>query len=456
MLKNALRLIEEYDMVPAGGLVLCAVSGGADSMCLLHFLHALGRKERFSVAAAHYNHCLRGEESDRDAAFVAQWCKAHGIVCVTGAGDVGSRAARQGTGIEETARAMRYEFFARAAGELGAGRIATAHNADDNAETVLLHLTRGSGLQGLTGIPPRRDAVVRPLLTTARQEIESYLALHGIPHVEDSTNTDTAFTRNRLRREVMPILKALNPRFTESMAATIRTLRADHDYLNARAAELAGKACWAGDDLVMDTAHIAGAPAAVAPRIVRRLLEQMGDGGVQGTSAHLSAVVALARGDDPSAMLHLPGGILVQRVYGEILFTTALDPLPSFEPVTLNRDGETVIAGSTWRALCRAVVAGKDSPKNKHTFYLNCDMINGVAQFRPRRTGDTIALPGRGSKTVKKLFIDAKVPRRERERIPVLADESDVLAVAGFGPSRRHLAKPGEPAYKIEMISTDG
>ncbi len=455
MLQNALRLIDEYDMTPAGGLVLCAVSGGADSMCLLHFLHTLGPSKGFSVTAAHYNHRLRGAESDRDAAFVADWCQTHGIACVTGSGDVGKEAARQGTGIEETARAMRYDFLTRAAAEAGAGRIATAHNADDNAETVLFHLTRGSGLQGLTGIPPRRDTVVRPLLTTGREEIEAYLALHDIPHVEDTSNTDTAFARNKLRHEVVPVLKALNPRFTECMTATIRILRADNDYLNARAAERAGYACRAGDDLVIAARQIAGAPAAVAPRVVRRLLEQVGDGGVQGGAAHLNTVVELARGSEGSAVLHLPGGALVQRVYDELLFTAGPEPLPPLEPVALNLNGETAIPGSSWRAFCRTVTAGEDSKKNKDTFSLKCDMINGVVCFRPRRTGDTVTLPGRGSKTLKKLFIDAKVPRRERERVPVLADESAVLAVAGFGPSQSHLAGPGELALEITIIPTD-
>lgn len=454
MLHNVLRLMEEYDMAPRDCLVLCAVSGGADSMCLLHFLHELGHTAGFFVTAAHYNHHLRGAESDRDAAFVVNWCRKHGIVCEVGDGMVAAESARRGTGIEETARGMRYAFLAHTAEKTGAARIATAHNADDNAETLLFHLTRGSGLQGLTGIPPRRDIIVRPLLTTARQEIEAYLEAHGIPHVEDSSNTDTAFARNKLRREIFPVLRELNPKLTESMTATIRTLRADHDYLCARAAERAARARWAGDDLVIGAEEIAQAPNALAPRIVRRLLEQMGDGTMTGGSAHLSAVVELARENDPSAMVRLPGGILVRRVYGEILFTTAAEALPPFEPTELNRDGETVIPGIPWRIFCGIASVPEDFQKNRDTFYFKCDMISGVVHVRPRRTGDAITLPRRGNKTLKKLLIDAKVPRREREQVPVLADESTVLAVAGFGPSERHLAKPGEPALEVSMIYT--
>ena len=171
MLETIKALTTEYDMLPRGGTVLCAVSGGADSMCLLHLLHTWAGEGGFRVAAAHYNHNLRGAESDRDAAFVAEWCAGQDIPCVIGAGDVAHEARARGLGVEETARQMRYEFLRGAADAMGCGRIATAHSADDNLETLLLHLVRGAGLHGLAGIPPRRGVVVRPLLTTSRAEI---------------------------------------------------------------------------------------------------------------------------------------------------------------------------------------------------------------------------------------------------------------------------------------------
>ena len=170
MLETIKALTTEYDMLPRGGTVLGAVSGGPDSMCLLHLLHTWAGEGGFRVAAAHYNHNLRGAESDRDAAFVAEWCAGQDIPCVIGAGDVAHEARARGLGVEETARQMRYEFLRGAADAMGCGRIATAHSADDNLETLLLHLVRGAGLHGLAGIPPRRGVVVRPLLTTSRAE----------------------------------------------------------------------------------------------------------------------------------------------------------------------------------------------------------------------------------------------------------------------------------------------
>ena len=168
-------------------------------------------------------------------------------------------------GVEETARQMRYEFLRGAADAMGCGRIATAHSADDNLETLLLHLVRGAGLHGLAGIPPRRGVVVRPLLTTSRAEIVAYLEANGVAHVEDSSNTDEGYARNRIRRQVVPVLRQLNPRLTESAAETMGYLRTDNDYLNAQAAAACQNARWAEDDLVIEARYIAQLPAAIAP-----------------------------------------------------------------------------------------------------------------------------------------------------------------------------------------------
>lgn len=450
MLEAAKALSTEYDMLPRGGAVLCAVSGGADSMCLLHLLHTWAEEGGFRVCAAHYHHGMRGEAADADAAFVSDWCAGRGIPCVVERGEVYAEAERRGLGVEETGRQLRYEFLRRTAAELGCDRIATAHNADDNLETLLLHLARGAGLHGLAGIPPRRGEIVRPLLTTPRAAIEAYLEARQIPHVEDATNTDEYYARNRIRRQVVPVLRQLNPRLTESAAETMGYLRADNDYLNAQAAAVCQNARWAEDDLVIEARHIAQLPAAIAPRAVRRLLEMMGDGSTNCSAAHLKAVGELARGDDPSAVVFLPGGRLAQRVYRELLLTTQSDPLPPFLPTPLALDGETEVGGTPWRVRCRPVRCPDESGRKPGALYLARGALEGPLVLRPRQTGDAVSLPGRGgTKTLKKLFIDEKVPRRERERIPVLADGRGVAAVAGFGPEQSRTAAPGQAAYEL-------
>ena len=448
MLEQVKALTTEYDMFPRGGKVLCAVSGGADSMCLLHLAWTMAEAGGFQVAAAHYHHGMRGEAADADAAFVEAFCRQREIPFVTERGDVYGQAQRLGLGVEETGRRLRYEFLRRAAEELGCNRIATAHNADDNLETLLLHLVRGAGLHGLAGIPPRRGEIVRPLLTTSRADIEAYLEEHRLSHVEDCTNADESYARNRIRRQVVPVLRQLNPRLTESAAETMGYLRADNDYLNAQAAAACAQARWAEDDLVIEARYIAQLPAAIAPRAARRMLEMMGDGNTDCSAAHLKAIVDLAAWEDPSAVAFLPHGRLVQRVYKDLLFTTQSEPLPPFSPTPLNLDGETALEGTPWRCRCQATTCPAEGEPG--VLYLSWEAVEGELVLRPRQTGDEIALPRRGgTKTVKKLFIDEKVPRRDRERVPVLADRAGVLAVAGFGADQSRLAQPGQPAYAL-------
>lgn len=441
-------LAAEYAMFPHRGHVLCAVSGGADSVCLLHLLKGRAEAEDFTLTAAHFDHGLRGEASHRDAAFVEHLCRDWGIPCVTEAGDVAAEARHRGAGIEETARDLRYAFLERAANQVGASVIATAHNAGDNVETLLLHLIRGSGLQGLTGIPPRRGRLVRPLLTTTRPEIDAYLKANGLPHVEDASNADPTFARNKLRLQVLPLLRELNPRLEESLGETIQRLRDDNNYLNARAAHCAREAAWADDDLVIQAQLVAREPDPIAVRIIRWMLLEMGEH--QFSAAHLQSVVDLARSSAPSGRVDLAHGLTAYRVYGELLLTVqGEDPLPPFPPVPLALDGKTPLPGTGWTFTCRTATAPEVLPREPGRFYLDPERLQGALILRPRQVGDRLSLPGRGEKTVKKLLIEGRVPRRHRDRVPILADEAGVIWLGGFGPHQDRLSLPGAPSLEI-------
>ena len=226
------------------------------------------------------------------AAFVSDFCRAHQIPLFLGTGDVSAAAAGSGLGLEASARAMRYSFLEQTAIQHGAARIATAHTADDNLETVLLNLTRGTGLTGLCGIPPRRGSIVRPLLTTSRRQVEDYLRSNGIAHREDASNLDLRFTRNRIRHQVVPVLRALNPRLEESSARTIAALRADNDCLNARALQTVSGACSAWNGLTIDAALLSNLPTALGIRAIRLLLDRLEGAGRRDLSAaHFTAVI---------------------------------------------------------------------------------------------------------------------------------------------------------------------
>ncbi len=457
MLKTVETFIREQDLIPAGSTVLCAVSGGADSVAMLHVLYRLRDKLNFQLAAAHYNHKLRGAESDRDERFVEQFvqlcCGRHrlldggvlpAVVLYTGSGDVAGQARLKGLGIEEAARDMRYSFLRQAAREAGADLIATAHTASDNVETILFHLARGSGLRGLGGILPRREEVIRPLLTTTRRQVEDYLSRLCLPHMEDSSNEDDGYTRNRIRHQVLPVLEDISPGFLARMADTAALLRADEACLTSLAQTLADQAVSEGGGLSVEAKLIADVPDPIASRALRLLLGRLWGGDQNCSSAHLNALLRLCRGGDPSAELFLPHSTNARRAYGALLLVPRLGPIPLEEgPVPL--PGE--LDCGPWRISCRPEDYG-GQPQGPWDFWLDRGAVSALS-LRSRRTGDRLTPPGRLGKTVKKWMIEARLPRFRREVLPVFDCGGRTAAVAGLGPDRAFAALPGRSAWHV-------
>lgn len=447
MLDRIRNFAEEYDMLPQGGLVLAAVSGGRDSMCLLDLLLALRERGNFRLAVCHFNHQLRGAESRGDEEFVEKYCRRLGIEVVIGRGDVRARASALGESVEEAARVLRYAFFDETLERLGADRLVTAHHADDNVETFLINLVRGAGLQGLTGIPPRRDQVVRPLLCISHEEICAYAEERRIPYREDSSNERRDYLRNRLRHDVTPLLREMNPQLSRSVFKTTRLLRSDNDYLNARAHELFSHARTAEDNYIIAASKLAQAPDAVATRAVRKIFEAMGE---TPPAARLEDIVALARGDDPSAYLQLGNDLLVQRVYDDLLFTVEHDPEPPFAPVPLVLEGETALPSGGWRITCKKSVC--PARRVPGVNYLSMEVMEVPLVVRSRQMGDEITLrAGSGTKTLKKLFIDEKIPRLTREVVPVIDRNGVVIAVGSLGADIQWHAKEGEACWELTI-----
>lgn len=418
-----------YDLISTGATVLCALSGGADSMYLVCRLLEGG----VAVKCAHYNHRLR-ETARRDEDFVRRWCESRGIPLFVGGGDVAAQAVRTGQGVEETARQMRYAFLEETAEREGCALIATGHHAGDQAETVLMNLIRGSGMKGLCGIPERRGSIIRPMLDISRAEIEDYLTARGIPHVEDETNGDQSYTRNRVRHQLLPLLEELNPRAAEHICAAAHRLREDEEELSRQGRELAALAEETAEGLSIPAAAIANVSRPIALRALMELLES-------ADARHLEQVLALCGGADPSGQIHLPG-CTVRRVYDRLVISASDEgECPQPVPVT---PGET--RWGDWVITCENTLCPTKAYVSREEFYLQ----PGSYLIRSRREGDQVRLGNRPNKTIKKLMIDERVPRHLRNLVPVLAGQ-EVAAVGGFGPHREALAEAGKACFHIIM-----
>lgn len=417
MLNKLYAFIRQQNLVHSGDTVTCAVSGGADSMALLFAMYLLREKLGICAKAAHFNHNLRGSESDGDEAFVREFCSRYDIELFVGSGCV--TAGKKG--LEAAARDARYTFL-----QSLPGKIATAHTANDNAETVLLHLVRGTGLKGLGAIAPVRDRIIRPMLSITRQEVLAFLEEYHISYREDSSNAGDQFLRNRLRHHVMPLLEAENPRLAENLSAMALRLRQDEQALQEYAAV----------SYPLQVEDLRKQPSAIRNRVLERFLK---DSGVKEPEAeHIALAEALAFSEKPSACAQFPGGVTISRRYGELVAQGGEEQLKT---VTLTCPGTVRMPG-----FCIECTAAEKIINTANVFTVAC---SGPVTVRSRQAGDELRLPG-GTKSVKKLFIDRKIPAAQRMQIPVLADDEGVLAVYGIGVNLDRAAKT-LPGWQIKI-----
>ena len=416
MLNNLRAFNRAHGLIEKGDRIVCAVSGGADSMALLWSLYLLKEEWDLTVEAAHFNHHLRGEESDRDEAFVRDFCEGYGIPLY-----VGSNQVKPGKkGLEAAAREARYAFLRALP-----GKIATAHTADDNAETILLHLVRGTGLKGLGGIMPRNGNVIRPLLSVTRTQVEELLEEYCVPHIEDSSNETDQFLRNRLRHGVMPLLRQENPRIAENLSAMALRLRQDEEALSSLA------------DAGADIPTLRSQAPAVRARSLEQFLKASGVREPEGV--HIDQAEALLFSDNPSARANFPGVTITRRY--DRLEVLKKEEAPAEMVLSL---GETIQFGS-WEIICEEA----DTIVNDTRTFTICP--EGTIRVRSRRSGDNLRLEG-GSKSLKKRLIDKKIPASQRDLLPVFEDDRGILAVAELGAELPHRAND-LPAIRIHIVN---
>lgn len=420
--------------------LVCAVSGGADSVCMLHLCLRASRERGFELYAAHYEHGIRGEESLKDAEFVERLCNELGVRLYTEHGNVPLYAHEKRLGLEEAARELRYAFLEKTAKAVGGAYIATAHNAGDNAETMLFNLTRGSGGAGLRGIPPRRGNIIRPLLSVTRAEIEAYLTDNSLSHVEDGTNASDEYTRNLLRHEVMPVLRRINPNVEAAFGRAAALLERDEDYMQSVARRFIDESC---DGESVSAESLAALPPALSSRVVRLMWPHaLG-------AAHVEAVLALAGGGTERAYLDIPGG-RVRREQGRIYFSEYAETRIAERALIPNE--ELVIPEAGLRVRAFYTCAGEGIYDLFKTYELKCENIYGNLFCGGKRPGDRMFLARRGcTKSLKSLFAERHMTGGERDRTVVIRDEKGVAAVVGFGVDGRLVPAAGDRVLRIEI-----
>ncbi len=447
MVTDVLKNICDNNMLTKNEHVMCAFSGGIDSSVMLNILVKLREKLDITVSAAHLNHMLRGEDSMRDEEFVKSVCKSYGIPLVCERIDVNALAEESGESVELAARNARYDFLRRAAEKLGAKKIATAHNANDNLETILLNLARGSGIDGICGIPPMRENIIRPLILIPRCDIEEYATENAISYCEDKTNFETEYSRNKLRHMAIPALKLINESVVENALRSSVIMREESHFLDLMAEQTMTEHAISGENACISSDFASLHPAMqarVAEKFARAALD---DNLYTLEFRHVKDIVSLSENKAPSKEIHLPKGLIVRREYEKLVFAKKQE---KEEPQKI-----VLQEGSFSWGGYDVSVKKEEKCSNVHnsvnTFRIPCGKITGNLFLRTRETGDFIKLPKRHGKTVKKLFIDERIPSGERNTIPIIADASGVVAVYGFGVSEVHTASVGDDVIYIEI-----
>ncbi|MDY6067773.1 MAG: tRNA lysidine(34) synthetase TilS [Candidatus Faecousia sp.] len=418
MLNKLRAFLKEQALLSPGDKVIAAVSGGADSVAMLFALYLLRDELGITLEAAHFNHHLRGAESDRDEAFVTDFCGRYCIPLHLGSGRIVSGKK----GLEAAARDARYAFLRSLP-----GKVATAHTADDNAETVLMRLIRGTGLKGLGAIAPVSGNVIRPMLTVTRDDVEAFLEEYALPHVEDSSNAEDDFLRNRIRHGILPLMRAENPRIGENLSAMALLLRQDEACLQAMIPE----------EQMPDVSRLKAMEPALRRRTLERFLKAQGVR--EPEQIHILQAEQLLYHWSPSASMQFPGGVTIGRQYDRLV---RLECAPELPETRLSVPGETCIGGK------RFVSEYATDLEERPDSVLVCPV--GVLIVRSRRSGDTMRLPG-GTRSLKKMYIDRKIPASQRAAVPVLADDRGVLAVFGIGTDIR-FHPDSLPAVRVTLI----
>ncbi len=454
--------IHSCGLLHSGETVVVAVSGGPDSLCLLHVLRQLQGELGIALHVAHLDHGLRGEESAADAAFVAELARDWGLAATVEAADVRAVQQAQRLSLEEAARYVRYAFLARVAAAVGTPTVAVGHTADDQVETILIHFLRGAGLAGLRGMLPLQEMavrplradlasgekpaaplrLVRPLLEVTHAEVEAYCAEHGLTPRRDRSNEDEAILRNRLRRRLLPALEAYNPNLRATMLRAARALADDYAYLQAEVARLwPALAQETADAVAFDLAAWRGLHPALQRHLLREAVARRQGGWQDVGAGHMEKALAVAE-KRVGAQVALPNGLRVTKSYTHLIVgQAAAGPVPASQPLLnveqlpLAIPGVTPLPGSPWQVQAEVVerIAGELPPPSPYAVTVDFAAVGSELVLRRRRPGDRFQPLGLGgSQKLQDFFVDHKVPREWRDLVPIVATPRQIVWVVGY------------------------
>ncbi|MCL5105717.1 MAG: tRNA lysidine(34) synthetase TilS [Armatimonadetes bacterium] len=416
-----------FHMFDPDDKVLVAVSGGPDSVAMLHALHTHADEFGISLHIAHINHGLRGKESNIDQEFVRNLGHQFGLPVSVRKVDIPAVRKEMRVGEEEAARIVRYQCLEEIAREVGAGKIAVGHTADDRAESVLLNIIRGTGTDGLGSIRPVRGNIVRPLIETTRKEVEEYIAQNRLPYRVDESNMDVTYARSRVRHELLPLLERdYNPQIRRALINLADIACAESEFLNDSAASEAAQILREG---ALDAELLAALPSAIQRRIIRAEVEKLKDLSFEQVER---VVEAIRRGED--FVITLPSGTLYAERAGDKFEVRGLQRLPHVEPF----DIELQIPGHTRIPAIDVTITAEivDSPRPEKLpptqALIDQAAITGKLRVRNIRPGDRIVPFGmRESKKLQDVFVDKKIPRRERINTPIVVDDAKIVWAIG-------------------------
>lgn len=456
IVQDVRNTIEKYKMLQSGDKVIIGVSGGPDSLCLLHVLKGLADEYGVTLYAAHLNHQFRGKAADEDAGYVADICRDWGIKAFIETFDVPAYAKRTGLSPEEAGREIRYRLFDQVCSSVGGNKIAVAQNLNDHVETVLMRFMRGSGIEGLKGIEPVRDNIIRPLLEISRDRIEAYCRDAKLAPRIDLTNLEPVYLRNKIRLELLPyLMENFNPNIMTTLARFSSLVKDENDYLEAQAEDVFRQIAQSAEDRIMyNRSDLLKQHAALQRRLVRIGIEKLLEGLQSFEFKHIEGVLALLSKPTGAAVM-LPNKLRAYISYEWLILTKDIEKADKkcYYKLKYDYDNQLELENTSLIIERKNRSDISSMAGDKYTVFIDAAKIKSGLVLRYRQPGDVFSPFGmKGSKKLKDYFIDEKVPKEERDAVELIADGGEIVWIVGRRLSEKY--KIANDTQQIIMIKS--